>query len=534
MVPCGTCRASVSLRVFDCEVFGTCTLAQCKTCPSYFVTHQPWDLSGSKRFDHRTLAPGLPGRRFNSAVHPWGDGYVLCWRSGWKGSDLWVCQLDRGFSPISDPVKLELIHHAAGYGREDPTLFTYRGQLHVAFVGVQGHGDRVIRTNMLYARLSDKFAVEELFALTPPSDVPPERWQKNWSFFTYGNDLYCVYSISPHRILKVEGDQVSWAHCEPFPFPWDGGELRGGASPVRVGGAYWSFVHDRIEHEGRKHQYRATLYVFSATPPFRPLALVPTPIWEADSRTNHGNYCDVVFPRGAVHLGDRWVVSAGCHDYFTELRAFDHATLEKSLVSLPAPLPNLLTEWERLDGWCGRGKMELLAQLVLSHKPERCVELGVYHGQSLLPVAAALRHNGRGHVHAVDPWAADPTQEGTNADTEHWWTKLDFEAVVESFRRNVADAKLDDWVTTVRATSQQALPLFEDESLDLIHVDGNHSPEVSTADVSGYWAKLKPGGFMVVDDSDWPSLASALEWLRGAAAQLVTDCTRFRVYRKHI
>lgn len=440
--------------------------------------------------------------------------------------------MDREFFPTGAPAKLELHHPAANYGREDPTLFEFRGKLHVAFVGVQGHDEMVLRTNMLYARLGDEFAVEELFSLTAPG-VDPRRWQKNWSFFVHSDQLYCVYSVSPHRILKIDGDQCSWAQTEPFPFTWVGGELRGGATPVRVGSEFWHFVHDRVEQPGSKHHYRMGLYTFSAIPPFRPLRLVPDVLLEADPKTNYGNYCDVVFPRGAVRDGDLWVVSMGCHDQFTELRAFSHSALEARMASFPDPLPKLMDHWERhVEGWCGRGKMELLTHLALTERPELCIEVGVYHGQSLLPVAAALRHNGTGRIWAIDPWAVEPTQEGTNPDTERWWTKLDFEQVKASFDWHVREAGLSDWVHVNRAPSQEALTQFADESADLIHVDGNHSPEVALADVSGYWAKLKPGGVMVVDDTDWATLGDALAWLNSVDAVLETDCTRFRVYRK--
>ena len=43
-------------------------------------------------------------------------------------------------------------------------------------------------------------------------------------------------------------------------------------------------------------------------------------------------------------------------------------------------------------------------------------------------------------------------------------------------------------------------PLLPDESLDLVFIDGDHTYEGCKADISNYYAKVKPGGFIAGHD----------------------------------
>lgn len=344
VVDCPSCQGTVRLKTFSCAKYGRCTvtkhvdgLATCVGCPAFRPGHRPrppWDGAAPLKLDSADLYPELPGHRFNPALAAWGDGYVFVWRDGWAGSDLWACRLDAGFLPVGEPQLLDLAHWAAGYGREDPQLFVYGGALHVTFVGVQGAGGRVLRTNVLFARLDADLRAGPVYAPRAP-DVSPSRWQKNWGFFEHDGGLYAVYSIDPHRVLRIRGNSAEWLSDElPNPLPWTGGERRGGAPPQLVGDELWTFFHDRVDRAGSRPLYRLGLITNDARPPFAPRRHVPVPLAVADPATNPGNYCDCLFPRGAIQVGPNWVLSLGVHDRWSELRAFDHADLERRLVGL--------------------------------------------------------------------------------------------------------------------------------------------------------------------------------------------------------
>lgn len=337
---CGRCP------VYGCAQHGECMtgangygLRSCVECADYATDRPSWPI----RFDETNLAPGRKGKRFNSSIIAWGDGYVLAYRDGWRGSEIWTIQLDREFRPHGDPILADMrqtINRRLGwrcpgcnFGREDPRLFLHHGQLHLAFIGVEGRRGGS-KTNQCFARLRDDRTVDDAWQ----TNVPNRReWEKNHSFFEHEGDLYAVYLTHPHHVIvKVDCSREVIVHNEPNPFPWGGGELRGGTPPIRVGGEYWSFIHEHVMINDCRF-YSMLLYTFDAKPPFAPRRMTPKPILVADWQTKPADTCCCVFPCGAVHVGDDWVVSMGIHDRWTELRKYSHADLERQLEEAPAP-----------------------------------------------------------------------------------------------------------------------------------------------------------------------------------------------------
>lgn len=60
-------------------------------------------------------------------------------------------------------------------------------------------------------------------------------------------------------------------------------------------------------------------------------------------------------------------------------------------------------------------------------------------------------------------------------------------------------------------------------TFDLAHVDGNHDQEPAERDILAAWARLRHGGFLVVDDVDYcPAVRAACEAVRSRLPHLVT------------
>jgi hypothetical protein len=158
-VPCETCTGKVTLKVFECNHgHGLCAptyiegVRNCSQCRDRITN---WPI----QYDARNLWPEQPGWRFNTSIIEYKEGYVLVTRNGWAGSEILIGLLDSNFHPIGDSKVLNLNHVAAAYGREDPRLFWHNGKLHLTYIGVMDNGSY---TNVLYARLSDTFDVEEI------------------------------------------------------------------------------------------------------------------------------------------------------------------------------------------------------------------------------------------------------------------------------------------------------------------------------------------------------------------------------------
>jgi predicted GH43/DUF377 family glycosyl hydrolase len=299
-------------------------------------SHLPLEPSGvwPLRFDETSLWPGLAGRRFNPSILPDGEGYLFACRDQWWGSDIFIGRLDAEFRPIGAARKLEMAHADADVSREDPRLFRYRGRPHVSFTGTS-RGNITPTHDQLYARLSaEGTSVEELFA---PHYPARQRWEKNWSFFEHADELFAIYSVVPCRIFRIDGNAAALVFETPTGSDWPGGEIRGGAAPVRVGDELWCFAHDRVRC-GPSWTYRTLLVTLGALPPFAVRRMVTAPILVADLTTKPGGqYASVVFAGGAVRLGDDWIVAHGIHDHWCELHRFAHADLEARLVDVKGP-----------------------------------------------------------------------------------------------------------------------------------------------------------------------------------------------------
>ena len=114
------------------------------------------------------------------------------------------------------------------------------------------------------------------------------------------------------------------------------------------------------------------------------------------------------------------------------------------------------------------------------------------------------------------------------------WKDAPLDGVMHEFLATVTGEELWNYVEFLHLRTADAVSGFEDDSIDLIHVDGNHTKEIALSDVSNYWPKVRPGGYMIADDTNWESLRPALEWLDGCGAILVGDYKEWRIYRKPI
>lgn len=121
------------------------------------------------------------------------------------------------------------------------------------------HDGRLLVWYTLYRELPTPALLEmdaaELRVLRPPRllllDGPRRRIEKNWMPFNHEGDLYVVYSIWPHVVLRLDLARDDAVVCRPLhTVNWDAtpyarrwGEPRGGAPPLRWGDRYVSVFH---------------------------------------------------------------------------------------------------------------------------------------------------------------------------------------------------------------------------------------------------------------------------------------------------
>lgn len=632
----------------------------------------------------------------------------------------------------------------------------------MSFVGVDARGKEDgfdgIGAHILYAELDPETfrPLQTFYPHYPGRSI----WEKNWSFFSHDGQLYAVYNIKPHVILKIDGDSATHAYTTEVPHAWTGGHLRGGAPPVLIeeaySGEYWHWFHGRIG-VGLDAIYSTGVYTFDNRPPFAVKQMTRAPLQWANPESRVNASASVVFVAGAHYDADtdRWITSQGIHDDHVTVSAYDFAPvgnlLEEPTVSLPpiysiyceelpdrkrgiseemrkaglnhvpwrsyhgktwglqtskvytegecpitpghaglilghyslwqhlqasgaesaiiveddavlcdgfaakveavlrgkpadaqliflghtgipgsvpqekvgpgllkcdhvygthcywvhkSALPVLLakmnelrshidlqlienvlrpgllkwystspnlaeqhsargtwpgslgggTGWEgitddvrvqlrqaaaQLEGWCPDHKARQMCMQVMSCKPSVVVEIGVFGGKSLVPLAIGCRKNDKGRVYAIDPWENDACLEHYPADDPNvgWWSQQNLDKVYQQFVDYLKANGLSPWVRIIRARAEDVVNIFSppDMLIDVLHIDGNHATETACRDVRLYLPRVRPGGWVWMDDVNWDTVKPACALVE-CSCTLVLDChhigSAWRLYRK--
>lgn len=152
---------------------------------------------------------------------------------------------------------------------------------------------------------------------------------------------------------------------------------------------------------------------------------------------------------------------------------------------------------------------------MIETNPKVCVEIGVFGGASLFPVASALITLGEGVIIGIDPWDKvecikyfDPVED--QADLQ-WWGKLNLNYVHNSYLKILKTYGLEKCVITKMMTSEKAAA--DIEMIDILHIDGNHSEIAFTQDVTTYLPKVRSGGYIWLNDALWESAQMAVDLL---------------------
>lgn len=111
-----------------------------------------------------------------------------------------------------------------------------------------------------------------------------------------------------------------------------------------------------------------------------------------------------------------------------------------------------------------------LYSLVRMYCPGSVVEIGVSQGQSAVAIAMALRDNKKGRLTCVDNWSR---KHGGKAGSER--------PALELLKENkIAGLGIVAFLTQ---DSQSYLKGLKTNSVDIVHVDGDHSVEGALADI---------------------------------------------------
>lgn len=185
-----------------------------------------------------------------------------------------------------------------------------------------------------------------------------------------------------------------------------------------------------------------------------------------------------------------------------------------------------------MEGWCTVEKAKDIANLIQTAKPWLCIEIGVFAGRSLIAAGFALEENKQGIIYGIDPWQKHASLEGSQAaENNEWWEKIDYEYFYKYSIDRIFEHGLSKICIPLRLKSDDACRIFPYNHIDIIHIDGNHSEEASCLDVQCWLPKLKPGGYVIFDDTNWSSTQKAVEMLK-KECKITLDRESYAIFQK--
>jgi Methyltransferase domain len=188
----------------------------------------------------------------------------------------------------------------------------------------------------------------------------------------------------------------------------------------------------------------------------------------------------------------------------------------------------------RQGGWCTIEKARDLAVLVEERNPALICESGIFAGRSLFAFALALKHVGHGVAWGVDPWSVDAALEGEKSrENIDWWSKnVVLEDVYKGFVRAAVDLDLLHCCSWIRGKGEDAARFFKDGSLDIFHLDSNHSELVSCREVETWAPKMAKNSVWIMDDSDWASQAKAIDMIKANGFRVLWDRKTYMAFER--
>jgi len=161
-----------------------------------------------------------------------------------------------------------------------------------------------------------------------------------------------------------------------------------------------------------------------------------------------------------------------------------------------------------IGGLCTEPKGNVIKSLVKDSNAKLCVEIGVFKGSSLLYFAEAIIYNVL-------------FKEQTTLDN-----------LYSNLTQIIEENKLNNVVKLIRDKSENYYQNIKSESIDVLHIDGNHDEEYVSKDILNYLPLVKKGGYIIMDDITWVGVKNSINNHLINSCHLMSDHVDFSVYIK--
>lgn len=230
---------------------------------------------------------------------------------------------EKNFNPFTErPQNARYIGES--YGLEDPRLFKYMGDTWV-YCHFRGYLDGFYKNTPMIFPLNNN-----LGRLIPLKIDGMKRVEKNWVPFQWGDCLYGVYSISPHKIISIDIDtgickNIYTTHSDIFKNQENIGSTCSPELFEYKGETYFLAIgHIRGISIQNKLIRKNFFYIFENNPPFSIISA--THIYNIGNPPVHIEYCS-----GLIVYDDYVIISYGVDDCYSSISKLSKDTIAKSL-----------------------------------------------------------------------------------------------------------------------------------------------------------------------------------------------------------
>ena len=145
----------------------------------------------------------------------------------------------------------------------------------------------------------------------------------------------------------------------------------------------------------------------------------------------------------------------------------------------------------------------------------------------------------KGNVIGIDPYSMGTLiNEIPNKDLNKYIYEVLFkdQLVLDNLYNGVlkviTENKLENIISLVRSKSEDYHINIEKESIDVLHIDGNHDEEYVTKDIQFYLPLVKKGGYIIMDDITWPGVINSINNHLNGNTILIKSYSDFSVHKK--
>jgi hypothetical protein len=138
-------------------------------------------------------------------------------------------------------------------------------------------------------------------------------------------------------------------------------------------------------------------------------------------------------------------------------------------------------------------------------KSIKIMEIGAYHGANICSYMKTYAQHNMTEIHCVDPWFYyNEYDENTDKQPAKNYSL---------FLNNISKLNSIDInkVYIHRGISGNIVPTFQNESFDIIYIDGNHRKRYVLEDSVNCFNKIKKGGWLIFDDTHDPEVNEGIQ-----------------------